>query len=155
MELIHDLFTVKEIDMIQTDPDNLSTKIKNKMFSNVSRIYGISNSRKLELFLDVNTEIYPICSEDKLDILISKVPAPKNENINQNSDWINYFGKDFLDLFEYVVYGTVFHSGKESNSCFIYASFGGLLMKLFGSVKNNALEEFSIDTKILILIIKI
>ena len=60
-----------------------------------------------------------------------------------------------LDLYEYVVYGTVFHSGKENNNCFVYASFGGLLMKLFGSIKNNMIEEFSVDCKILLLIRKI
>jgi len=156
MELIHDFFTVKEIDMIQADPDNSSTKIKNKMFLKVSRIFGVFNSNNIELFLDVNTELYPICSEDKLDIMISKIPvSSKDDNINQNCDWISYFGKDLLDLYEYVIYGTIFHSGKNNNSCFVYASFGGLLMKLFGYMKANIIEEFSIDSKILLLIRKI
>jgi DNA-directed RNA polymerases I, II, and III subunit RPABC3 len=155
MELIRDIITVKEIDMVQIDPYNPSIKIKNKMFSKVSRIFGYSNSSLLEIYLDINTEIYPICLQDKLDIMISNVPAIKNNTINQNNDWVSYFGKNTLDLYEYVVYGTVFHSGKEKNNGFVYASFGGLLMKLFGFIKSDIMEEFSIDSKILLLIRKV
>nr|UXY87967.1 RNA polymerase II subunit [Cryptomonas curvata] len=155
MELIRDFFTVKEIDMVQIDPDNPSLKIKNKMFSRVSRIVGYSNSSLLEIYLDINIEIYPICLQDKLDIMILKVPKSKNDNIYQNNDWVNYFGKNILDLYEYVVYGTVFHSGKEKHSCFVYTSFGGLLMKLFGIIKNDIMEEFNVDSKILLLIRKV
>ncbi len=155
MELIRDFFTVQEIDMIPINPDNPSLKVKNKIFSKVSRIFGCSKRSALEIFLDVNTEIYPICSEDELDIMITKVPESDNYPIELTTDWVNYFGKEILDLYEYVVYGTVFHSGKENNNCFVYASFGGLLMKLFGSIKNNMIEEFSVDCKILLLIRKI
>ncbi len=155
MELIRDFFTIQEIDMIPVNPDNPSLKVKNKIFSKVSRILGYSKNSALEIFLDVNTEIYPICTEDELDIMISKVPKSDNNNKELISDWVNYFGKEILDLYEYVVYGTVFHSGKDNNNCFVYASFGGLLMKLFGSIKNNMIEEFSIDCKILLMIRKI
>jgi DNA-directed RNA polymerase I, II, and III subunit RPABC3 len=155
MELIRDFFTVQEIDMIPVNPDNPSIKVKNKIFSKVSRIFGCSISKELEIFIDINTEIYPMCSGDELDIMISKVPKSDNNNIELSIDWVNYFGKEILDLYEYVVYGTIFHSGKENNNCFVYASFGGLLMKLFGSIKNNNIEEFSVDCKILLLIRKI
>jgi DNA-directed RNA polymerase I, II, and III subunit RPABC3 len=155
MELIHDFFTIKEIDMVLSDSNKSSHKVKNKIFSKISRISASSKNNLLELFLDVNTEIYSVKTGEELDILIWKIPCSLSECEYQVCDWVDYFGKETLDLYEYVIYGTIFHSGTDKNICFVYASFGGLLLKLFGSMKENIFEEFKIDSKILLMIRKI
>ena len=38
MELIHDFFTIKEIDMVLSDSNKSSHKVKNKIFSNLSSL---------------------------------------------------------------------------------------------------------------------
>nr|UXY87469.1 RNA polymerase II subunit [Cryptomonas sp.] len=155
MELVRESFIIREIDMVPLDPEHPSIKTKNKMFSKVSRIFAHSRSNLLEIILDINTEIYAVCLNDEIDVLITKVPQIENEIAKNVNDWTSYFGKEILDLYEYVVYGTVFHSGLEKNKFFVYASFGGLLLKLFGILKNNRMEDFAIDSKILLLIRKV
>lgn len=155
MKLIRSFFIVKEIDMIPIESESSSIKIKNKIFSKVSRIFAHSTDHLLNIFLDINTEIYPLCNEDKLDIMIFKPIQAEYKDNGFKQNWEEYFGKNLLDLFEYVVYGTIFHSGIEHDKFFVYASYGGLLMKLFGTIEKNLLEEFSIDSKILLLVKKV
>mmetsp|Transcript_32595 Transcript_32595/g.63671 ORF Transcript_32595/g.63671 Transcript_32595/m.63671 type:complete len:156 (+) Transcript_32595:301-768(+) len=155
MELINEKFIVKEIDMISTKINNKWVKIKNKIFSKVSRIFAISDENKTEITLDVNTEIYPIHDQDKLDLRIIQVnPEEKNE-LDQNKNWIDFFDKKLIDLFEYVMYGTIFHSGIENKKFFFYGSFGGLLIKIFGNSETVLHKNFKVDSKILLLIRKI
>lgn len=155
MVLINEIFIVKEIDMIPTKINNTLVKIKNKVFSKVSRIYAASSPQKNEMTIDINTEIYRIHEEDKLDLLVLKVNPLLDQKKQENQDWIDFFGKDLLDLYEYVMYGTIFHSGIDEKRFFIYASFGGLLLKLFGNLETTTMEEIKVDSKILLMIRKV
>nr|UXY87002.1 RNA polymerase II subunit [Cryptomonas paramecium] len=151
--MIHGAFFIKNIDMISdniTQP--IDKQIKKKTFSKVSRVLAQSKDSKLQMFLDVNTEIYNLCLGDELDIMITKIVEPIYELRDHVNDWVFNFKKELIDLYEYVMYGTIFHMGIEENKFFIYASFGGLLMKMFGIEKKT---DFEIDMKILILIRKI
>mmetsp|Transcript_12573 Transcript_12573/g.32435 ORF Transcript_12573/g.32435 Transcript_12573/m.32435 type:complete len:156 (-) Transcript_12573:1586-2053(-) len=155
MELLNEKLVVKEIDMISTKINNKWIKVKNKIFSKVSRIFAISIENRTEITLDINTEIYPIHEEDKLDFRIMEINPEQKKEPEPQKDWIDFFDKKLIDLFEYVMYGTIFHCGIENKKFFFYASFGGLLLKIFGNsdlIKNN---EFKVDTKILLLIRKI
>jgi DNA-directed RNA polymerase I, II, and III subunit RPABC3 len=155
MELLKDIFIVKEMDMIPIKNNDLSNKIKNKIFSKVSRIFAISKGNKIEITLDVNTDIYEINDGDKLDLIISKITPKENTPLTLTKNWHNFFDKNLIDVYEYVMYGTIFHSGFEGKKFFVYGSFGGLLMKIFGDLKATSIEELKIDSKILILIRKI
>jgi len=53
------------------------------------------------------------------------------------------------------MHGVIFHSGIEDNKVFIYASFGGLLMKYFGLINLIKMKNINIDKKILLLINKV
>mmetsp|Transcript_17710 Transcript_17710/g.44760 ORF Transcript_17710/g.44760 Transcript_17710/m.44760 type:complete len:156 (+) Transcript_17710:1125-1592(+) len=155
MELINEKLIVKEIDMISTKINNKWIKVKNKIFSKVSRIFAISLENKTEITLDINTEIYPIHDQDKLDFRIMKVNLDENSEIDQHKNWIDFFDKKLIDLFEYVMYGTIFHCGIENKKFFFYGSFGGLLLKIFGSSEIISQKNFQVDSKILLLIRKI
>ena len=122
MELLKEVFDVKEIDIIPTKINNKLVKIKNKIFSKVSRIFCISNFYKTEITIDINTEIFEIHEEDKLEILIIKAKLV-DENCNfGNKNWIEFFGREIIDLYEYVMYGTIFHTGIDGEKFFIYAN---------------------------------
>jgi hypothetical protein len=155
MEIINEKIEVKEIDMVSTKINNKWIKTKNKIFSKVSRIFAVSKDNKTEITIDINTEIYPINEQDKIDFIIMQVnPEERNES-NENKDWTHFFDKRLIDLFEYVMYGTVFHCGIENGKFFFYSSFGGLLLKIFGNSDSLKSKEFNVDTKILLLMRKI
>lgn len=155
MELIKDTFVIKEIDMVQLNPGDSNSKINNKIFSKVSRIAANSRNNSLQILLDINTEIYPVYLNDILDIVLLNVSNFKYDVYPEMKDWVNFIGKDILDLYEYVIHGTIFHSGVEEEKFFIYASFGGLLFKLFGILKDSKIQNLKLDDKVMLLIRKL
>jgi DNA-directed RNA polymerase I, II, and III subunit RPABC3 len=155
MQILKEIFVVKEIDMVPTKINNLLVKVKNKIFSKVSRIFAISNYNKTELTIDINTEIYDIHEEDNLEVLLIKSTLTDEKNNYGNRDWIEFFGKELIDLYEYVMHGMIFHTGADGQKYFVYASFGGLLMKIFGKLDGSLIKDLNIDSEILILIRKI
>ncbi|AFP65428.1 RNA polymerase II subunit (nucleomorph) [Chroomonas mesostigmatica CCMP1168] len=160
--LVNEIFIVEEIDMVPTKINNVLTKVKNKIFSKVSRIFASSISRKIQILIDINTEIYKIQEGDILELSIVFPPFLNiegikcNENSNSSIEKLFLNSHDLIDSYEYVMYGTVYHSGIDGINFFIYASFGGLLMKIFG--KNDKpetnVESIQIDSKILLCIRK-
>jgi DNA-directed RNA polymerase I, II, and III subunit RPABC3 len=158
MEIVKDVFVVKEIDMIPIDPSRPSVKIKKKIFPKVSRIYSISETRKLEFILDVNTDIYNISVGDRLELLIVEPflqTSIGSHGENSSTDWFQRLDKDLIAQYEYVMHGMVFHSGMENHRTFFYASFGGLLLKIFGELGKNTRKFFlKMDSNILLLIRK-
>jgi len=155
MELLNEILTIKEIDLISTKVNNKWVKVKNKLFEKVSRIFAISRNSELEITLDINSEIYSVQDEDVIELKIVCIdPEEKNLN-NNNQNWLECFDKNLIDLFEYVMYGTIFHCGIEDKNFFIYGSFGGLLIKIFGKLQSICNHNFSVDSKILLLIRKL
>jgi len=160
--LINEIFIVKEIDMIPTKINNVLTKIKNKIFSKVSRIFAISPYQEMQILIDINTEIYKIQETDKLEfyifhLLLSKDEDNLNKNLfNSSLDEMLLDSQDIVDSYEYVMYGTIYHSGIDGKNFFIYASFGGLLMKVFGNhdIVKTKMDLIKIDSKILLCIRK-
>ena len=80
--LFNEIFLVEEIDMIPTKINNVITKVKNKIFSKVSRIFAISNSRENQILIDINTEVYKIQEADKLEICIVKFDIFNTFSVN-------------------------------------------------------------------------
>lgn len=155
VEIINKKLKVKEIDIISTKINNKWVKVKNKIFLKVSRIFAISIEDKLELTLDVNTEIYPIHDEDMIEFKLFHVNIPLEILKSEKKGWEEYLDKEMIDAFEYVMFGTIFHCGIEEEKFFIYGSFGGLLMKIFGNLSSLFNKNFSVDSKILLLIRKL
>ena len=88
----------------------------------------------------------------------SLIKKNDNKDKNPNKDIFNLDNFDELDQiknYEYVMHGVIFHAGFEEGKSFIYASFGGLLMKYFGSSKHVCLESIKLDKRILLMIKKL
>lgn len=120
-ELFEDRFKVANID-----PDNKTP------FRNVSRVHLTSYSDKQNrrfVELDINVQIYPVSMSDSFLIRVTNCDHVKNvyshEELNRPSE---------RDSYEYVMYGVVFDMEEKGNELVVYCSFGGLLMRVSGSV---------------------
>ncbi|CAF0772939.1 unnamed protein product [Didymodactylos carnosus] len=143
--LFEDIFEVKDMD-----PDG-------KKFVRVSRIFCESESFKMDLILDVNTQIYPMEFGDKFRLKICTTlredGTPDNGEFNQDS------GPNRADQFEYVMFGQVYRiegddTGVDTASRLsAYVSFGGLLMRLQGDANN--LHGFKTDSNVYLLMKKL
>ncbi|CAF0966853.1 unnamed protein product [Adineta ricciae] len=140
------IFEVKDIDS------------GGKKFLRVSRIFCESESFKMDLILDVNTQIYPMELGDKFRLKICTTlredGKPDTGEFNQHDT-----APSRADQFEYVMYGQVYRiegdeSGSETASTLsAYVSFGGLLMRLKGDANN--LHGFKIDSSVYLLMKKL
>jgi hypothetical protein len=156
--LIEDNLCVKEIDMILKNESGKTYKIKKKIYKNVSRIFATSNKKATGIVLDVNTKIFPLSEGDELDFLISLPLNKKNsdtEKFYNYNNLSNIVEKDVMERYDYVMYGSIFHTGEENEKKFFYASFGGLLLKYFGKSDCYIHENFAIDSNILLFLKKI
>jgi len=155
--IVKDYLNVKEVDMMAKDPAKPSIKILNKVFSKISRIYAKSMSNKVEMVLDINSDLFNLKEGDAVEILIEDSPFELKKDENSQ---IGIFNLDNIEEtesiknYEYVMHGTIFHSGIEENRVFVYASFGGLLMKYFGEHDSLTLNDIKLDKKILLLMKK-
>lgn len=144
-EIFEDIFDVKDID-----PDG-------KKFDRCSRLHCESESFKMDLILDVNTQIYPMDFGDKFRLQITSTlneeGYPDDGEWNPRSD-----EQSRADMFDYVMYGKIYRIEGEdgvsdSTRMAAYASFGGLLMRLKGD--SNNLHSFEVDKNIYLLMKKL
>ncbi|XP_052804314.1 DNA-directed RNA polymerases I, II, and III subunit RPABC3-like [Mya arenaria] len=143
--LFEDIFDVKDID-----PDG-------KKFDRVSRLFCESESFKMDLILDVNTQIYPMDLADKFRMVIATTlnedGTPADNEFNPTDA-----GPSRADSFEYVMYGKVYRldgdeASTDSSRLAAYVSFGGLLMRLQGDANN--LHGFEVDSHVYLLMKKL
>ena len=158
--IIKELLKVKEIDMVPLDSNKPGQKILNKVFSKVSRIYAVSIKNKIvELVFDINSDLFFLKVGDTIEVLIEESPfelQKKEENFKRSIfKQEDLEGLELLKDFEYVMHGIIFHSGIEDDKVFVYASFGGLLLKYFGSINLVNMKNINMDKKILMLVNKI
>lgn len=136
--LFEDIFDVKDID-----PEG-------KKFDRVSRLHCESESFKMELILDVNTQLYPIDLGDKFRMVLATSLHEDNPADDGEFDPVDT-GPSRADSFEYVMYGKIYRIDGDENSpectrLSAHVSFGGLLMRLQGAANN--LHEFETDMHI-------
>ena len=125
--LFEDIFDVKDVD-----PNG-------KQFDRVSRLFCESESFKMDLILDVNTQIYPVVLRDKFRLLL--VTTLQEDGAPDDGSYTASLEGTRADTFEYVMYGRIYRiEGDEfgdSNAILsAYISFGGLLMRLKGAANN-------------------
>ncbi|XP_015782084.1 DNA-directed RNA polymerases I, II, and III subunit RPABC3 [Tetranychus urticae] len=139
--LFEDIFEIKDID-----PEG-------KKFNRVSRIHCDSESFKMELILDVNSQIYPVELGDKFRLMITI--TLREDGFPTDNEWSSEETKSVLaDSFEYVMFGKVYRiEGDEgpgdASRLATYVSFGGLLMRLQGDPNN--LHGFQMDQNVYLL----
>ncbi|XP_048774640.1 DNA-directed RNA polymerases I, II, and III subunit RPABC3-like [Ostrea edulis] len=143
--LFEDIFDVKDID-----PEG-------KKFDRVSRLFCESESFKMDLILDINTQMYPVDLGDKFRMVLAKTlredGTPDDGEYNPTDT-----GPSRADSFEYVMHGKVYRiegddTGPDSSRLAAYVSYGGLLMRLQGDANN--LHGFEVDSFVYLLIKKL
>ncbi|KAL8521529.1 hypothetical protein ACS0TY_011881 [Phlomoides rotata] len=141
--LFEDIFRIDALD-----PDG-------KKFDRVSRISARSEQFDMLMYLDINTEIYPMYAGEKFMMVLASTL-----NLDGTPD-SGYFTpgnrKSLADKFDYVMQGKLYRISEESREkqvkADIYVSFGGLLMMLKGDPSIAA--RFELDQKLFILIRKV
>ncbi|KAG4302181.1 hypothetical protein PCK1_001453 [Pneumocystis canis] len=102
-------------------------KVDSQKFDRVSRIMAISSSQDMELTLDINSELYPLKTNESISVQVTS--AMQDE---------------FRDSADYIMYGKVYRFDEgEKDRVSVYVSFGGLLMCIEGPYKK--LNRFSHD----------
>lgn len=144
--LFEDIFDVKDID-----PEG-------KKFDRVSRLHCESESFKMDLILDVNTQIYPVDLADKFRMVIAT--TLREDGVQDDGEFDpTDTGPSRADSFEYVMYGKVYRiegddgSAEPGSRLAAYVSFGGLLMRLQGDANN--LHGFENDAHVYLFIKKL
>lgn len=146
-QLFEDIFDVKDID-----PD-----VKIKVFDRVSRIHCESESFKMDLILDINSQIYPLGLGEKFRLVIAT--SIIDDVYSDDSEWTPRMQLSTrADGFDYIMKGKIYRiEGEDSSSdatrLAAFASFGGLLMRLQGDPNN--LHDFELDKQIYLLIKRI
>ncbi|XP_796332.2 DNA-directed RNA polymerases I, II, and III subunit RPABC3 [Strongylocentrotus purpuratus] len=128
--LFEDIFDVKDID-----PEG-------KKFDRVSRLHCESESFKMDLILDVNTQQYPVDLGDKFRLVLAT--TLREDGFPDEPDYtpLDDGQPSRADSFEYVMFGKVYRiEGDESlteaaTKLSAYMSYGGLLMRLQGDANN-------------------
>nr|CAB3265021.1 DNA-directed RNA polymerases I, II, and III subunit RPABC3-like [Phallusia mammillata] len=145
--LFEDIFDIKDVD-----PEG-------KKFDRVSRLHCDSESFKMDLILDVNTQIYSLELGDKFRLVLATTLSEDGTpgDIEFNPLWENTPSR--ADQFEYVMYGKVYRiegdesGGDVASRLSAYVSFGGLLMRLQGDANN--LHGMNVDQNIYLLLKKL
>ncbi|XP_055925483.1 DNA-directed RNA polymerases I, II, and III subunit RPABC3-like [Argiope bruennichi] len=144
--LFEDIFDVKDID-----PEG-------KKFDRVSRLHCESESFKMDLILDVNTQAYPMDLGDKFRLVIASTLKESGQPDDGEYYSILDSGPSRADAFEYVCYGKIYRiegddAVQEASRLAAYVSFGGLLMRLQGDPNN--LHGFEVDSHVYLLLKKL
>ncbi|CAG0912449.1 unnamed protein product [Notodromas monacha] len=149
--LFEDIFDVKDIDA------------EGKKFDRVSRLHCESESFKMDLILDVNSQVYPVDLGEKFRLVLAT--TLREDGYADAEDWNPRMPEDGMtkaDAFEYVMYGKIYRIegdeggdrvGDPTGRLSAYVSFGGLLMRLQGDANN--LHGFEVDHHLYLLMKKL
>ncbi|KAF9349010.1 DNA-directed RNA polymerases I, II, and III subunit RPABC3 [Mortierella sp. AD094] len=131
--IFSDIFDIKDVDG------------GGKKFDKVSRINARSDNYEMELTLDINNELYPLEVGEKFSLVLatslSLTASVGNDTSGTQESWRERVGgeRTLADDYEYVMYGKVYkydESQAGNKTCFVYISFGGLLMCLEGDYRH-------------------
>jgi DNA-directed RNA polymerase I, II, and III subunit RPABC3 len=128
-KIIWDCFTVEKVNP------------QGKFFDNVSR-FVLSSKSGTELTIDINTEIYPVEARQKY--ICQVIKRMKDRQVYSPDDLEAISHEDYNE-FSFIMSGVVFRMDlkEDSNELTVYASFGGLMMKLRGEIAQ--LESFKVE----------
>ncbi|CAB3403496.1 unnamed protein product [Caenorhabditis bovis] len=125
--IFDDMFSVKSVD-----PDG-------KKFDRVSRYFCDSESFRMELIIDINSQIYPLKANDKFRLVLAT--TLRDDGLADEGEYQPKAEYPRIKQYEYVMYGKVYRledddNGADGGKLAAYASFGGLLMRLKGEAIN-------------------
>lgn len=141
--IFDDMFKVKSVD-----PDG-------KKFDRVSRYFCEAESFKMELIIDINSQIYPLKQNDKFRLVLAT--TLREDGLADEGEYDPKAEYPRIKQYEYVMYGKVYRledddTGTDGGKLAAYASFGGLLMRLKGEAIN--LHGFEVDMNLYLLMKK-
>jgi len=144
--LFEDIFDVKDID-----PEG-------KKFDRVSRLHCESESFKMDLILDINSQIYRVDLGDKFRLVIASSMREDGTDVDSGEYNPADEAPTRAAQFEYVMYGKIYRiegddAAGECTRLAAYVSFGGLLMRLQGDPNN--LHGFEVDSHVYLLMKKL
>jgi len=119
--MFEDSFTIKSVD--------------NSRFERAGRIDCESVAFTNNLELDVNNIIWPVNPGEQVYVAITDNVSPADNPrrlANAYDHDPRLLGRSIMDQFEYVMYGKVYKKDAKAkdNEAIVWASYGGLLMKL-------------------------
>merc|ERR1711988_987354 len=103
-----------------------------KNFEKVARILATSTEEKQnELMLDINVDLYNVTVGDTLEVRFFE---------SYNESYTPELEKNFRN-YHYVMHGQIYkiEPARDQSKLLIYASFGGLLMRLSGYDQSSVL----------------
>lgn len=137
-------------DILLEDRFKLEEIKKEEKFSKVERVVATSESQ-IRIEMDIHTDLYPMKKGSQYWIMITTTLG------NFQEDKGIYVSEEFdrdsiKDKFEYVMHGKIYNmiADNKAKTVSVYASFGGLLLKISG--KDEDLKNFNVDSRIYILI---
>jgi len=145
--LFEDSFEVNEV--------NPKGKFRNEVnkssmqFKNVARIFAKSQMYDMDLIIDIQCQVFPMKQAEKFTLALASTldldGKPDDGVYNQE-------GKTtLLDSYDYGMHGRVFqYEFEQESKVAIYASYGGLLMKLVGD--KSRLKNIDLDATLYCLI---
>ncbi|EGD80634.1 RNA polymerase subunit [Salpingoeca rosetta] len=140
MRLFEDVFTVKA-----KDP-------KGRKFERVSRIVCEAFMTGFELILDLNTQLYPMELDEQFSLCLARSlddeAAPSSGTYVQNRE------SSLADSFDYVMHGTIYRVEEKEGQVAVYASYGGMLMRLKGNRSALMKPGLELDSSLYLLIRK-
>ncbi|KAK5103573.1 DNA-directed RNA polymerases I, II, and III subunit RPABC3 [Lithohypha guttulata] len=120
--------------------------INNSKYDRVSRIQGVNDpSSDTAMFLDVNTELYPVEIDERVTIALA-LSLNLDGSKDDSKGWRNVGrGEQTLaDEYDYVCHGKIYRFEEgDGQNIKVYISFGGLLMLIDGPY--NALAALRVD----------
>jgi DNA-directed RNA polymerase I, II, and III subunit RPABC3 len=138
--LFQDIFDVQQLN-----PEG-------KKFERVNRLMCKGLTNDMSLLIDINCEIYRVLEGEKLSVALASTLAM--DGSLDDGTYKTYDDEpSLLDQYDYAMHGQIFefkHAGGQSVE--IYASFGGLLMRLTGDQRH--MDKLVPDMKIYCLIRK-
>ena len=140
-QLYEDMFLVQD-----KDPEG-------KRFDKVSRLVCQSVSMDTKLFLDVNTDIYPVEDGQRLQVMLASTLNLDGTPMDESFDPAVLVRPTLADKFEYVMHGRIFKCVEDKSAArviSVFISFGGLMMMLKGDVRT--LAGLELDHRVFLLV---
>jgi DNA-directed RNA polymerases I, II, and III subunit RPABC3 len=152
-ELFNDTFVIQSLD---THEGEDGKPVLEKKFDKVSRIDAKSENYETTLTLDINMELYPLRTSERVRLLL----ASKLGGDGENDSTVEGYDPsrplpDRADAFDYIMYGKIFKYSESNGKAVVYASFGGLLMALTGEPRTLGARAFNVDANLYLFLTRV
>ncbi|ELP87292.1 DNA-directed RNA polymerase I, II, and III subunit RPABC3, putative [Entamoeba invadens IP1] len=143
MSLVKGRFTIKSKDA------------GGNVFENVSRFECEDKEGNYKIFVDINTDLFPLDTKDTIELELTTSLNFDNSPMDFKDGYTPDFGVNSkMDNYDYVMHGIVFKfvEDKSNDKVSVIASFGGLLFMVYAS--QSLVSGINMDDQVFLLISK-